>query len=251
LLIVLGGGVAAYMAFGNRQPVQAEHRPDSANTIKDGNKEEKRSDAGRDATAERDRDYLDILESMLEVDGAANGKKFWLSADTDPAFKDLRGGEALRVVSRGFDPKLSSGEFIIVEKRKMFAAAHGIDSKEWRAEFVKRHPEREAMNDEVRVVVRRLCDTRLGDISAHLIEKRVAISKDLFKRADADPALNARVALNGPKMIDDELHEYRVRYLEKEGPKLAEEVQAEVNKMDSLVRLRKKLGVGGGAAKTP
>jgi hypothetical protein len=246
LVVLLGGGVAVFMAFGSRSPVEAEQRPEPANPIKDGGNGGKRPDAKQDSTAERDRDYLDILETLLLIDGAANGKKFWLSADGDPAFKDLRGAEATNVMARAFDPHLMSEESASVEKRKEFATSHGMDSKVWRAEFVKRYPERETMNDEIRVLVRRLCDQRLADISGHLIEKRVDISKELFKKADADPALNARMARNGPKIIEDEWHEYRVRYLEKQGPKLAKEVQEAVNMTDSLVRLRAKLGADRG-----
>ncbi|MBA4189794.1 MAG: hypothetical protein C0467_17570 [Planctomycetaceae bacterium] len=196
----------------------------------------------KDGPAERDRDYLTVLETLYELDGLANGKKFWLNVDDQVGFKDLRGPSASLVVSRAFDPALKSAEFGSVERRKMFVDWHKMDSKDWRPEFVKRYPERAVINDEIAVVVRDLCSQHLTDISSHLVDQKDKIGKELFKKADSDPDLNARMARNGPKIIEDQWHEYRLKYLEKQGPKLVEEVRAAVKKMDSIVRLKAKVG---------
>lgn len=195
----------------------------------------------KDSDAERDRDYLMVLETNYEIIGLANGKKFWLGVDDRAAFKDLRGLSASLVVSGAFDPALKSAEFASVEQRKMFVDWHKMASKDWRPESVKRYPERAVINDEIAIVVRNLCSDRLSGISKHLLDQREKIGKALFKKADTDPELNARMARNGPKIIEDQWHEYRMKYLEKEGPKLVEEVLAAVKKMDTIVRLKKKV----------
>jgi hypothetical protein len=230
VIVAIGiGGVACKPKSGD-QTERTESRDGSAT-----------ANPAKDITAERDRDYLMVLETLYELDGVANGKKFWLKVDGQPGFNDLRGAEAAMVMARAFDPALKAAEFASVEQRKMFVDWHKMDSKEWRPEFVKRYPERVLINDEIAVVIRDLCSQHLTDISMHLIDQKGKIGKELFKKADSDPELNARMARNGPKIIDDHWHEYRMKYLEQRGPKLVEEVRSAVKKMDSIVRLKAKV----------
>ncbi len=246
VLAVVGIGGCGGAGSESKQKPEGESQTARPEKSGDGGPPKQTKDApqkvpAKDATAERDRDYLTVLETLYELDGLANGKKFWLNVDDQAGFKDLRGPSASLVVSRAFDPALKSAEFGSVERRKMFVDWHKMDSKDWRPEFVKRYPERAVINDEIAVVVRDLCSQHLTNISSHLVDQKEKIGKELFKKADSDPELNARMARNGPKIIDDQWHEYRVKYLEKQGPKLVEEVRAAVKKMDSIVRLKAKV----------
>src|SRR5262249_19508187 len=99
------------------------------------------------------REYMKVVDKVYEINGLAHGAKCWLKVDSKPGFKDLRGTEAAMVMARAFDPAIKSAEFASVEQRKMFLDWHGMDSKTWRAEFIKRYPERELINDEIQVVV--------------------------------------------------------------------------------------------------
>jgi len=132
-------------------------------------------------------------------------------------------------------------EAATVVNRKMFVDWHAMDSKAWRPEFIKRYPERELINDEITVMVRDLCSERQSELARHLLGQWDKISKELNAKADQDPAFNARMARNGVKMIEDAWHEYRMRYLEKEAPKLGKEVRAAVKKMYSIQRLKTKV----------
>lgn len=230
--MVLGIGAGGiWLATGYKANPEAQERADAGTPPA----------APKGTAAERDRDYLMLLETLFELDGLANGKKFWLKVDDQPGFTDLRGGEASMVLARAFDPALKAAESTALERRKLFVDWHKLDSKDWRPEFVKRYPERAVINDEIAVAVRDLCSQRQIDISAHLVDQQDKIAKELFKKADADPELNARLARNAKTIIEDEWHEYRIRYLGKQGPKLVEEVRAAVRKMDSIVRLKKKV----------
>ena len=182
-----------------------------------------------------------ILDTLYELDGLASGAGFWLKENDRAGFNDIRGSAAALVLTRAFDPSLRSLEASSVEKRKMFVDWHGMDSKAWRPEFIKRYPERELIHEEIRVVVRDLCSEYQRDISSHLVDQQAKIGEELLAKADTDPEFNGRMARSGSKIIEDQWHEYRIRYLQKQGPKLAEAIRIAVKKMDSIVRLRAKV----------
>lgn len=242
VVAVLGVGAGAIWlaSSGTPKPESASQKADEKNGTTQPAKGDTPAPA-KDERAERDRDYMMVLDTLLELDGLANGKKFWLGVSAQPGFSDLRGGQASLSVARAFDPALKATESSSVELRKLFTKWHGQDSKTWRPEFVKRHPERDLVNDEIAVVVRKLCEKRQLAISEHLVAQHGAIAKELFKKADTDPVLNAKLARDGEKIVDDEWHDYRMKYLGKQGPLLVDEVRTAVKKMDTVVRLKTKV----------
>ena len=51
------------------------------------------------------------------------------------------------------------------------------------------------------------------------------------------------MARNGPQLIDDRWHEYRLNYTSKEAPKLVADIRARVRGLDSITRLKAKVAL--------
>ena len=164
------------------------------------------------ATAERDRDYHEILDLSYDIQAALVASKFWISdyrkwPGMDDFGEEPRPGNEVFLRLDGLYHVLDAEK---LQKRKAFVARHAMEWKDWKPEFVKRHPERDVIFDEIEAAVKRLTERQADALSAHLSTHR--------GRTD--------------------FRTYRLEYVRRETPRLVQELRDEVRKLESAATLR-------------
>lgn len=197
---------------------------------------------GTGSIADRDRDYFSVDEAGFEITGLLEGEMAWgRGAERAAWFDDLKGPEALLAVNAEFRKVVRPVQDLQLRKRKEFVEKYGVDSKTWKIQYLTRYPESEIIFDEIKSLAEEVCLSQRTDVSSHLVLKQKQFHDELSAAADKDPAINAQFARNGPKMIEDRVHTYRMEYLSKQMPGLIEKLRTKLTTMESITKLRAKV----------
>jgi hypothetical protein len=176
------------------------------------------------STKDKNRDYLKVLEGGYLMTAYHEMDFEWGQNERDLLGDPLDTFDAVTVLRRTYDGRYKAAENTQLEYRKLFLARHGLDSKDWKPEFQKQFPERDILFDEVKRMAGDLRQRHGTEVRVHLSKKHSAI---------------AETAALG--QLRPEFNAYRQAYILDLAPKMADEVEPAVMKMDSVVRLRKKV----------
>lgn len=189
---------------------------------------------------ERDEDYLAILDLKFEDQAVLALTESWLKARG--GWLDEFGAASDRAAVADYgEAQHQALEKQIATNRQVFISRHGVDDQAYKAEFLKRYPERNVLFDEISAATRDIGQRQKLAVLTHLNAKSDQIGKELSAEADRDPRVNAEYARRGFAMVDERMRVYRTKYLTDQAPAFFKEARDAVNKMDSVKRLREKV----------
>lgn len=210
-----------------------------------GKKEEQvvaQQDKAAELHAERNRDFFQITEPMIDATAAASMSMCWLNDYPKHTQRgDFDAAEAASVISENCILRARAGEAKLLNAQRHFLAKHGMNAKEWGPTFRKSYPEMDLILDEVKQAVRTACDAQMLKVSLHFVGQFDKIRMDLNAQAKQDPDLNRQLNLKGPRLIQERFHEYRMEYLRAHASKMLEEVLRDVNAVNTIKQLRAKV----------
>ncbi|MFO0802824.1 MAG: hypothetical protein U0791_06840 [Gemmataceae bacterium] len=224
LIVVLACAVASCKknAKDDPSPPQPDPRPSVGGPKQQDRKETPKQPSApetKSATADRDEDYFKVLEQSYELDGVLAATVFWLDCRS-AAFDDLQAAKARLVLADALKVKKDALNSGILTWQRLFMDRYKMDTKQWKPDFEKRYPDRQLIHDEASEVARAFCREKSLEISRHLV---------------------LELPPNAPNVGEAGWHDYRMEYLRKIAPTIAEQVVDRVRGLDSLKKMKTKV----------